>query len=133
MPCEVVLVRVYFPPKSATHYGGYSYKISWRLMKGIQKIFKSPYFVSMATAAKFVQPIPRVTYCYSTFLFHYYYYYSSSTHFCPLDFSEMPWSNFMKPCRNIICYVKFEIRNGANTICLPKLRLGNINIKKYNR
>ena len=29
----------------------------------------------------------RVTYCYSTFLFHYYY---SSTHFCPLDFSEMP-------------------------------------------
>ena len=26
--------------------------------------------------------------------------------FCPLDFSEMPWSNFMKPCRNIICHVK---------------------------
>jgi hypothetical protein len=52
----------------------------------------------------------RVTYCYSTFLFHYYYYYSyyyySSTHFCPLYFSEMPWSNFMKPCRNIICHVK---------------------------
>jgi phage shock protein PspC (stress-responsive transcriptional regulator) len=36
-------------------------------------------------------------------LFYYYYY---STHFCPLDFSEMPWSNFMKPCRNIICHVK---------------------------
>ena len=35
----------------------------------------------------------RVMYCYSTFLFHYYYYsYSySSTHFCPLDFSEMPF------------------------------------------
>jgi hypothetical protein len=34
----------------------------------------------------------RVMYCYSTFLFHhsYYYYYYSSTHFCPLDFSEMP-------------------------------------------
>jgi hypothetical protein len=55
----------------------------------------------------------RVMYCYSTFLFHYsyyYYYYSyyyySSTHFCPLDISEMPWSNFMKPCRNIICHVK---------------------------
>ena len=87
----------------------------------------------------------RVTYCYSTFLFHYYYitlsvvgwciailhffftiiitsprtqsgdvllfyvsfyYYYSSTHFCPLHFSEMPWSNFMKPCRNIICHVK---------------------------
>jgi hypothetical protein len=27
-------------------------------MKGIQKCFKSPFFVSMATAAKFVQPIP---------------------------------------------------------------------------
>ena len=34
-------------------------------------------------------------------------YYYSSTHFCPLDFSEMPWSNFVKPCRNIICHVKF--------------------------
>jgi hypothetical protein len=45
-------------------------------------------------------------YCYSTFLFHYYYYsYYSSTHFCPLYFSEMPWSNFMKPCRNIICHM----------------------------
>ena len=49
----------------------------------------------------------RVMCCYSTFLFHYYSYYSfSSTHFCPLDFSEVPWSNFMKPCRNIICHVK---------------------------
>jgi hypothetical protein len=27
-------------------------------MKEIQIIFKSPFFVSMATAAKFVQPIP---------------------------------------------------------------------------
>jgi hypothetical protein len=27
-------------------------------MKGIPKKFKSPFFVSMATAAKFVQPIP---------------------------------------------------------------------------
>jgi hypothetical protein len=27
-------------------------------MKGIQILFKSPFFVSMATAAKFVQPIP---------------------------------------------------------------------------
>jgi hypothetical protein len=43
-----------------------------------------------------------VMYCYSTFLFHYYYYYYYyyySTHFCLLYFSEMPWSNFMKPCR----------------------------------
>jgi hypothetical protein len=29
-------------------------------MKGIQNLFKSPFFVSMATAAKFVQPIPIV-------------------------------------------------------------------------
>jgi hypothetical protein len=27
-------------------------------MKGIQICFKSPFFVSMATTAKFVQPIP---------------------------------------------------------------------------
>jgi hypothetical protein len=27
-------------------------------MKGIQIFFKSPFFVSMATTAKFVQPIP---------------------------------------------------------------------------
>jgi hypothetical protein len=49
----------------------------------------------------------EISYCYSTFLFHYYYYYYyyyySATHFCPLYFSEMPWTNFMKPCRNIIC------------------------------
>ena len=55
----------------------------------------------------------RVTYCYSTFLFHYYYYsFSSSTHLCPLDFSEMPWSNYMKLCEALyeyhiyICHVK---------------------------
>jgi hypothetical protein len=41
----------------------------------------------------------RVMYCYSMFLFHYYSY--SSTHFCPLDFSEMAWSNFMKPWRQL--------------------------------
>jgi hypothetical protein len=32
------------PPKAATHYGGYSYKVSWSLMKGIPKKFKSPLF-----------------------------------------------------------------------------------------
>ena len=45
-------------PKAVTHYGGYSYKVSWSLMKEIQIIFKSPFFVSMATAAKIAQPIP---------------------------------------------------------------------------
>jgi hypothetical protein len=29
------------PPKDATHYGGYSYKVSRSLMKGIQK-YKNP-------------------------------------------------------------------------------------------
>jgi hypothetical protein len=33
------------PPKAATHYGGYSYKFSWSLMKGIQFFFKSPPFL----------------------------------------------------------------------------------------
>ena len=32
------------PSKAATHYGGYSYKVSWSLMKGIQKKIKSPLF-----------------------------------------------------------------------------------------
>ena len=31
-------------------------------MKGIQNVFKSPFFVSMATAAKFVQPIQLLAY-----------------------------------------------------------------------
>jgi hypothetical protein len=41
---------------------------------------------------------------------YYYYYYSSSFFLlpkvCPTHFSEMPRSNFMKLCRNIICNVK---------------------------
>jgi hypothetical protein len=46
--------------------------------------------------------------------FFFKYSYSSTTHFCPLDFSEMPWSNFMKPCRNIICHVKgWFFQNGC--------------------
>ena len=45
-------------PKASTHNGEYSYDVSWSLMKEIPKKFKSPFFVSMATAAKFVQPIP---------------------------------------------------------------------------
>ena len=53
------ILNLFNPPKAATHYSGYSYKVSWSLMKGIQNYFESPpFFVSMATAAKFVQPIP---------------------------------------------------------------------------
>ena len=32
------------PPTAATHYSGYSYKVSWSLMKGIQNYFKFPLF-----------------------------------------------------------------------------------------
>jgi hypothetical protein len=55
-------ILIFFnPPKAATHYGGYSYKVSWSLIKGIQNCFKSPPpFFSMATAAKFVVAIPII-------------------------------------------------------------------------
>jgi hypothetical protein len=29
------ILNLFNPSKAATHYGGYSYKISWSLMKGI--------------------------------------------------------------------------------------------------
>ena len=35
---------VFNPSKAATYYSGYSYKVAWSLMKGIQKYFKSPLF-----------------------------------------------------------------------------------------
>ena len=38
------ILNFFNPSKAATHYGGYSYKVSWSLMKGIQKFFKSPLF-----------------------------------------------------------------------------------------
>ena len=44
-------------PKASTHYGEYSYDVSWSLMKEI-KLKNPPFFISMATAAKFVLPIP---------------------------------------------------------------------------
>jgi hypothetical protein len=43
-------------PKASTHYSEYSYNVSWSLMKEIKKI--PPFFISMATAAKVVLPIP---------------------------------------------------------------------------
>jgi hypothetical protein len=58
----------------------------------------------------------RVTYGYSTFLFHYYYYsyyYYSSTHFCPLDNNKNNNNNNKK-------------RSKSNKS--PKLCLGNLNI-----
>jgi hypothetical protein len=38
------ILNFFQPPKAATHYGGYSYKVSWSLMKGIPNYFKSPLF-----------------------------------------------------------------------------------------
>ena len=38
------ILNLFNPSKSATHYGGYSYKVSWSLMKGIPIFFKSPLF-----------------------------------------------------------------------------------------
>jgi hypothetical protein len=38
------ILNFFNPPKAATHYGGYSYKVSWSLMKGIHIFFKSPLF-----------------------------------------------------------------------------------------
>ena len=35
---------IFSTPQKLSHYGGYSYKVSWRLMKGIQFFFKSPLF-----------------------------------------------------------------------------------------
>ena len=38
------ILNFFNTPKAATHYGGYSYKVSWSLMKGIQFFFKSTLF-----------------------------------------------------------------------------------------
>jgi hypothetical protein len=35
----VTILNLFNPPKAATHYGGYSYKVSWSFMKGLQQIF----------------------------------------------------------------------------------------------
>jgi hypothetical protein len=38
------ILNLFNPPKAATHYGGYSYKVSWSLMKGFHNCFKSLLF-----------------------------------------------------------------------------------------
>ena len=55
------ILNLFNPLRAVTHYGGYSCKVSWSLMEGIQKLLKSLFFVSMTTAAKFVQPIPIIS------------------------------------------------------------------------
>jgi hypothetical protein len=49
------ILNLFNHSKAATHYGGYSYKVSW---KKSEFFLNPPFFVSMATVAKFVQPIP---------------------------------------------------------------------------
>ena len=39
-------------PKASTHYGEYSHKVSWSVMKEIKTFLKSPFFISMATSVK---------------------------------------------------------------------------------
>ena len=39
------ILNFFNPSKAATYYGGYSYKDSWSLMKGIQIFFKPPLFL----------------------------------------------------------------------------------------
>jgi hypothetical protein len=43
MATAAILKKKLTPPKAATHYGGYSYKVSWSLTKGIQ-FFLNPLF-----------------------------------------------------------------------------------------
>jgi hypothetical protein len=45
-------------PKASTHYGEYSYDVLWSLRKEINFFLNPPFFISMATAAKFVLRIP---------------------------------------------------------------------------
>jgi hypothetical protein len=45
--------NLFNPPTAATHYSGYSYKVSWSLMKGIQNYFKSPLFCFHGNCGKF--------------------------------------------------------------------------------
>jgi hypothetical protein len=51
----VAILNFFNPSKAATHNDGYSYKVSWKEFK---KKFNPSFFVSTATAAKFVQQIP---------------------------------------------------------------------------
>jgi hypothetical protein len=39
-------------PQELSHYGGYSYKIAWSLMKGIQQFLKSPFFYFHGNCSK---------------------------------------------------------------------------------
>jgi hypothetical protein len=117
-------------PKASTHYGGYSYKVSWSLMKGIQFFFKSPLFHFHGNCGK-VCPTDSdffglftwmlflssfINFCLASnplwsflcfsFCLAFWSFPCLPSKVCPTQFSKMPWSNFMKLCRIIICHVK---------------------------
>ena len=80
-----------FPtPKAATHYGWYSYKVSWRLMKGFQIFFKSPLFCFHGNCGK-VCPIDSD--CFSLSL-------STSCGCCSYQVSSISF-------RRVTCYDHF--------------------------
>ena len=105
------ILNIFNPPKAATHYGGYSYKFHEVWWKESKNFLNPPFFVSMTTAAQFVQPIPIflaylvaldvdvVPIKFHQFLFGY-------DHFCVFRFF------------NILAVIRMIIRNGASTICL---------------
>jgi hypothetical protein len=89
---RVTLVPVsYLSAPSAVH----SYRVPGKFIRRLKSLFVL--YEQFIRLVRIKQKFIRIAYlyskctdcrinCYSTFLFHYY----SSTHFCPLDFSEMP-------------------------------------------
>jgi hypothetical protein len=58
LPWQRLPFWIFSTPKNChTLYGWYSYKVSWSLMKGIPKFFKSPFFSSP-------DPKGHVRYCH---------------------------------------------------------------------
>jgi hypothetical protein len=98
---DLILIKNFIPEFIICHFSLLCYM---PLIKSPKQRLETYWFCSVSYYYYMHPDCCRVMYCYSMFLFQYYYYYS--THFCPFDFSEMPWSNIMKPCRNIICHVK---------------------------
>jgi hypothetical protein len=111
---DLILIKNFIPEFIICHFSLLCYM---PLIKSPKQRLETYWFCSVSYYYYMHPDCCRVMYCYSMFLFQYYYYYS--THFCPLDFSEMPWSNIMKPCRNIICYVKLVFKGLIFSKWLP--------------
>ena len=74
------ILNLFNPPKAATHYGGYSYKVLWSLMKGSQQNFNPPLFGFHGNCGKvcptdsdfflaYLVPLDVVPYKFHQFLF----------------------------------------------------------------